>query len=533
MDDCDIDDIDGKTTVFFVSTCGQGAMPQNGKRFFSDLCQRKEPFAEGTRFMVMGLGDSSYFFYMKAAKQVEERMVELGATRLLEMGYGDDSAEDGLEEGLHSWAEGVWPALELPPPEEVPHISPVNVSFSQRAVANADVDKHAVEQYFYAENVQAVALPVLSNSLMCDADYDRDFRTIRISCVGSNRALSYGLGDALEIFPANDRTKVVDFLHAYTDEFDDRTVVKLHAFGIGGELSLGSVFIHILDVFGKPSMHFMQQLATFETNEEEKKQLLDPSFLKTESKERGITMADVLLRFKNARPPIPALLSIIPRIRPRAYSIASAPKASGNVIELLVLIETWWCKEGMRYGLNCDMLRKTVEGDSLWCRVKPGSMDPPEPEQPVVCAGIGSGLAPHIAFLRDHVRAAEEGEPVAPFSLYFGNRKRSFEFLYQSELEEYERKYSWFKLHTAFSRDNPKQKVYVQDLVGQTNDARLLLRDQEGMLYICGNRNLPKPMQDALVKSFCQSSSSPEEQEKANKAVESMYLQGRAQQEVW
>ena len=147
-------------------------------------------------------------------------------------------------------------------------------------------------------------------------------------------------------------------------------------------------------------------------------------------------------------------------------------------------------------------------------------MDPPDPAQPVLCAGIGSGLAPHMAFLRDKVRAAEAGETVGKFSLYFGNRKRKEEYLYQRELEEIERKYDWFKLHPAFSRDDPSQKVYVQDLVGSTDDARLLLRETEdGMMYVCGNRNLPKPLQEALVKSFSKWSEDPKEIEAAKAAV--------------
>jgi sulfite reductase alpha subunit-like flavoprotein len=535
MDDVDLDDIDGKTVVFVIATCGQGAMPQNGKNFYKALCSRTEPFSEGTRFMIMGLGDSSYFFYCKAAKDVEAKMLECGAKKMLDMGCGDDSAEEGLEVGLHEWLDQVWPALEVPAPKEVPHITPVKASFSQRAIANSDVDKHSLEQYFYSDSIQAVSVPVLSNKKLCSETYNRDFRTIRISCSGSNRTLSYGLGDALEIFPRNDPEKVSDFLHAYTHDFDERTVVTLHAFGIDGDISLGALFTNVLDLFGKPSMHFMQQLATFETSEEEKALMLDPAFLKKASKETGITVADALLRFRKAVPPLPALLAIIPPIKPRAYSIASAPLASTNVIELLVLIDTWWCDEGMRYGLNCDMLRQTVEGDHLWCRMKAGSMDPPTPDQPVICAGIGSGLAPHLAFLRDHVRAAEAGEDVAPFSLYFGNRKRAEEYCYQSELEEYEQKYDWFNLHTAFSRDDPnaKVKVYVQDLVGKTDDARLLLLERPGMLYICGNRNLPKPMQDALVQSFSNHSDDKDELAKATAAVEDMYIHGRAQQEVW
>jgi sulfite reductase alpha subunit-like flavoprotein len=162
-------------------------------------------------------------------------------------------------------------------------------------------------------------------------------------------------------------------------------------------------------------------------------------------------------------------------------------------------------------------------------------MEAPTAEQPVVCAGIGSGLAPHIAFLRDRVHAAELGTKVAPFSLYFGNRFKEEEFLYQNELEAFADKYSdWFTLHTAFSRDNPDKKVYVQDLVAETDDARrLLLEPPNGMLYVCGNRGLPKPLQDALVKAFSQSSTDPTEIERAKSAMEFMFVHGRAQQEVW
>ena len=176
-------------------------------------------------------------------------------------------------------------------------------------------------------------------------------------------------------------------------------------------------------------------------------------------------------------------------------------------------------------------------------------MEPPTPDQPVLCAGIGSGLAPHLAFLRDKVRVAEEMKKsanvdgnasmiIGKFSLYFGNRYSKEEFLYKSELEEYATKHSdWFTLHTAFSRDDPSHKVYVQDLVGQTMDAKLLLRNTtNGMLYVCGNRQLPKPLQEALVRSFRMKGDEEENGvslEEATKDMENLYIRGRAQQEVW
>ena len=530
MDDAEVDDLDGHTTVFFIATCGQGAMPRNGKYFYEELCKRTEPFKENTNFMIMGLGDSSYYFFNKAAKDVEAKLVELGANKMLPIGLGDDSDEEGFEQGLHEWLPLVWPALGTEPPKEVPHITPIKVQYSQRAILRTEEDIRAINQYYKSENIQAESVSILSNDLLCRKEYNRDFRNIKIQ---KNGNLDYELGDALEIFPCNDHDKVVEFIHQYTHDYDERTVVKIHSWGIDGEISIGYIFTYILDLFGKPSMHFMQQLATFETDEEERKTMLDIDFLKRSGKETGITVADALLRFKKAHPPLPALFAMIPTIKQRAYSIASTPRADGGAIELCVLIDTWWCDEGMRYGLTCDMLRKLQVNDTIWCKIKAGSMEPPTVQNPTVCAGIGSGLAPHLAFLRDRVYASEQGQTVAPFALYFGNRFVKEEFLYHQELEGYASKYDWFALHTAFSRDG-KHKVYVQHLIGQTDDSRhLLLNSSDGMLYICGNRNLPKPLQDNLVKCFSNRSDDPEEIRKATIAMEDMFIHGRAQQEVW
>lgn len=51
----------------------------------------------------------SYYFFCKAAKDIEREMLRLGAECLNPLGVGDDSAEEGLEEGLHNWLDGIWP----------------------------------------------------------------------------------------------------------------------------------------------------------------------------------------------------------------------------------------------------------------------------------------------------------------------------------------------------------------------------------------------------------------------------------------
>jgi sulfite reductase (NADPH) flavoprotein alpha-component len=259
----------------------------------------------------------------------------------------------------------------------VPHILPVKLEFSKRAILHDEEDRDAVSQYFSSIGASNVSISDIKQ--LSEEGHNRDFISFTLDIRGK---LSYELGDALEIFPVNDHNRVVKFLHEYSSEFDERTVLNLHTFGISREVSVGGLFTNVLDLFGKPTMHFLQQLATFEADDTVRTSMLDKNHLKKMVAQKGVTYADLLLEYKSARPPLAALLSMIPTIKGRAYSITSSPSVTPGSIELCILIDTWWCDEGMRYGLTCDMLRKLGVGDCIQCRVKPGSMEPPRHDQP-------------------------------------------------------------------------------------------------------------------------------------------------------
>jgi sulfite reductase alpha subunit-like flavoprotein len=61
--------------------------------------------------------------------------------------------------------------------------------------------------------------------------------------------------------------------------------------------------------------------------------------------------------------------------------------------------------------------------------------------------------------------------------LFFGCRSRSQDWLYRAEMEEYLKNGALTELHTAFSRENPAKKVYVQDRIEEQGDrlCKLLL----------------------------------------------------------
>ena len=378
MADIDVEEINGTTTVFFVSTAGQGVMPRNGREFLEQLNAREESFTEKTAFSIMGLGDRSYYFFLKAARDLENAMLRLGAKCIYPIGEGDDSCAEGLTEGLHQWQEGIFPALGLQKPEEVPHITPVDLLFSRRVVLSELEDSHAIAKYY--ESVGTKEVQVSKVEFLSEKGHNRDFIAFTLQTGSTN--LSYELGDSLEIFPKNDEVDVENFLHKYS--MDERTVIKLsHAFGVHGEISIGAVFTHVLDIFGKPNMSFLQKLATFEDDAEKRKDMLDPTNLTSLCLDKCVTYADLLLLYKSARPPLAALLAMIPTIKGRSYSITTAPSASPNSVELCVLINIYWCKGdgSMRYGTASNMLRKLKIGDTVFCRIKPGSMEPPKHDQ--------------------------------------------------------------------------------------------------------------------------------------------------------
>ena len=69
--------------------------------------------------------------------------------------------------------------------------------------------------------------------------------------------------------------------------------------------------------------------------------------------------------------------------------------------------------------------------------------------------------------------------------LYFGCRKKSEDYIYQDELEDYLSEGTLTKLHLAFSRDQP-HKVYVQHLMKDNKEEIWKLLESGGHVYVCG-----------------------------------------------
>jgi sulfite reductase alpha subunit-like flavoprotein len=101
--------------IFILSTTGQGEEPQNMKIFWKLLRQRSLSSQTLSRlqFALFGLGDSSYEKFNFAAKKLFRRLIQLGATPLIERGDGDEQHVFGVQGALQPWLECLWKALSI------------------------------------------------------------------------------------------------------------------------------------------------------------------------------------------------------------------------------------------------------------------------------------------------------------------------------------------------------------------------------------------------------------------------------------
>lgn len=113
MQEFDADEfVQHKTVILVVATYGEGDRTDNSIDFFKWLEDDNlaEDTLAGMKFTVMGLGNRQYVHFNLAATVADEKMARLGATRIYDLGLGDD--DQNIEEDFEQWKEnGLWPAI--------------------------------------------------------------------------------------------------------------------------------------------------------------------------------------------------------------------------------------------------------------------------------------------------------------------------------------------------------------------------------------------------------------------------------------
>jgi len=252
-------------------------------------------------------------------------------------GIGNDKDEDKFETGFAEWLPSWVEEVQAPPdPRENDPPAPLF------HLVQAD-PKDAVD---IARPLRTRRLLVGFNKRISPPDYEYSIRHIQV--LDPENTLPYLLGDALAVYWNNDETRTREFLAAYGLDaescFTARALEGV-ASGVKGERLDGtfrifSLFSDMLDIFGRPSKNFLKDLSKVAAPGPDKDRL---KFLTSEEGAsayaeeitgESLTFADVLLKFSSVKPDLNQLITMLPVMKPRLYTIASSTRLTpGSIID--------------------------------------------------------------------------------------------------------------------------------------------------------------------------------------------------------
>lgn len=527
--------------VVMCSTCGHGDFPQNASIFWSSLSSPDVApgSLEGMRFCVFGMGDRSYTdSFCEAAKLIEGRMSELGGKAILPMGIGDDRDEDKWETGFNEWLPKFYEAVKAAEPSD--DGSPKPPLFDIKLREGATI-----------EPVQicppgATLLEVGENKRLTPGEYERDIR--HFSLVRKGQDFPFDLGDAVAFYYENLPADVNKALQWWSLDGDAVATVSCvsdkvsqrHKDAFKQRVTVRQILTEMIDLFGRPTKSFCTNLARFATSAKEKKALLALTTKEGEKDWKTLVDAsssffDICAKFPSAKPPLDQLLSIVPLIKPRLYSIASSPFLEKDNLDLTVVINQWKAPGTgkLETGASTKFIQAVPKGRKVACQVVCGTFKfPASEETPMVMVGLGTGIAPIRSFLQDKLYMKQKGIKTGPMVVFYGCRKEKEELLYKEDWKMFKKEGVLTELIGAFQFDTPGKQVFVGDKMGE-NPALLTsnLLEKGGFFYMCGPAVATPSVQKALKAAIAKQGSKGEDG--AEKWFETFMHDGRYSEESY
>ena len=466
-----------KNLLVIVSTWGEGDPPENAIEFHKAFMSDQAPRLEGTRYSVLGLGDTSYEHFCKVGIDFDARLEALGAQRIFER----KDCDVDFDEDYATWLKGVFAALkELTDTSDSPTVGNTPI------VAEAKAVSYSRKNPFPAK---------LNNRILLNGTGSAK-ETIHLEFDLEGSGLSYEVGDALAVIPENAPDVVEAILQA--TRLDGGSAVTLKE----GDCTLHDALTNKLEIT-TITLPMLKRYNEFAQNAE-----LD-TLIHPDNKKRfkdyvyGRELVDILTEFPAKELTANGFVEALRKLPPRLYSIASSLKAHPGEVHLTVGVVRYHTNGRERKGVCSSYLADCVnEGDCAKVFVSPNKhfKIPDDPDAPLIMVGPGTGIAPFRAFIEERQAIGAKGKNW----LFFGDQHYLTDFLYQTEWQGYLNDGILNKLDVAFSRDQAN-KVYVQDRMRE-NAGELYNWLQKGAtFYVCGDasrmaHDVDKALHDIVAK---------------------------------
>ncbi|PSF32275.1 nitric-oxide synthase [Aphanothece hegewaldii CCALA 016] len=506
LDECKMETLASEKLLLIVtSTFGNGEMPSNGKRFLQWLKQQPKGSLDGLNFSVLGIGSTVYEHFCAAGISVDKALVKAGANCIVPLHKGDEIK--GQADTFKQWLNLISRVLgaddtsgdtttSTGPKLTVSYLSDAEIASSPPVAVSSD------------------SVPIIANDELLLEVIPGSRSTRYIVFDISDTDLQYETGDHVAVYPCNP-PELVDRLckrigitpnSYFTAQYvasDDTTTEDKPPIAVPS--SVGQVLGEELDLaLREPFNDILSYLYSTAQHPQEKQRLEtwleilrqgedhpDSLTLKKTITDQFMSVADLFDEFPSATITLEALLELLPKQKPRLYSISSSPVLYPNQIQITVGVLQITTDAGKtRQGLCSNYLAGLKVGDRV--RISPRTSDfrpPANPLAPMLMVGPGTGVSPLIAFLQYREALQKQEISLGEACLYFGCRNHN-DILYGEQLVKWQQQNVLTGLEIAYSRLNDR-KVYVQTLLQeQATELWQLLSHPQCHYYVCGDAKM-------------------------------------------
>uniref|UniRef100_A0A8C9SCT3 Nitric oxide synthase n=2 Tax=Scleropages formosus TaxID=113540 RepID=A0A8C9SCT3_SCLFO len=474
------------------------------------------------RFSVFGLGSRAYPHFCAFAHAVDTLFEELGGERILRMGEGDELC--GQEESFRTWAKKVFKAAcDVFCVGDDVNIEKANDSLisndrswkkSKFRLAYTAEAPELTQALYNVHKKKVYGAKLLTRQNLQSPKSDRSTIFLRLH-TNNHENLKYQPGDHLGIFPGNHDDLVTALIDKLEDAPPVNQIVKVEflqerstALGVISNwtdesrippCTIYQAFKYFLDITTPPSPLLLQQFTALANSDKQKKklELLSKGLQEYEEWKwyNNPTMVEVLEEFPSLQIPCTLLLTQLPLLQPRYYSISSSSDTYPGEIHLTVAVVSYRTRDGegpIHHGVCSSWLNRIETDEMVPCFVRgaPSFRMPKDPKAPCILIGPGTGIAPFRSFWQQRLYDYEHrGITSCPMILVFGCRQSQMDHIYKEETIQAKNKGAFKELYSAYSREPGKPKKYVQDVLREqlAETVYSCLKEQGGHIYVCGD----------------------------------------------